>query len=81
MTNIVSLPGLIDCHVHFRPAPGDDWDVGSVAAAHAGLTTLIPFGAYNADDKETLPQALPCHFVSALPIVDRPCVLTLQIGQ
>ncbi|MCH7746434.1 MAG: amidohydrolase family protein [Chloroflexi bacterium] len=52
------LPGAIDCHVHFRPAPGDDWDVGSLAAAHAGLTTLIPFGAYNADDKETLPQAI-----------------------
>ena len=52
------LPGAIDCHVHFRPAPGDDWDVGSLGAAHAGLTTLIPFGGYNADDKETLPQAI-----------------------
>jgi dihydropyrimidinase len=52
------LPGAIDCHVHFRPAPGDNWEVGSVAAAHAGLTTLIPFGAYNAADNETLPQAI-----------------------
>ncbi len=52
------LPGAIDCHVHFRPAPGDDWDVGTLGAAHAGLTTVIPFGAYNADARETLQQAI-----------------------
>ena len=52
------LPGAIDCHVHLRPTPGDDWAVGTKAAALAGLTTVIPFGAYNADQKETLPQAI-----------------------
>ena len=39
------LPGAIDCHVHLRPKPGDDWAVGTKAAALAGLTTIIPFGA------------------------------------
>ena len=43
------LPGAIDCHVHLRPTPGDDWAVGTRAAAYAGLTTIIPFGAYNAE--------------------------------
>ncbi len=52
------LPGAIDCHVHLRDAPNDDWDVGSVAAARAGLTTIIPFGAYDAEARETLPQAI-----------------------
>ena len=52
------LPGAIDCHVHLRPTPNDDWAVGSVAAAHAGLTTIIPFGAYDAEAGETLPQAI-----------------------
>ena len=52
------LPGAIDCHVHLRPTPGDDWAVGTRAAAYAGLTTIIPFGAYNAEDEETLPQAI-----------------------
>ena len=52
------LPGAIDCHVHFRPTPGDDWSVGPKAAAHAGITTIIPFEAYNAAEEETLPQAI-----------------------
>ena len=52
------LPGAIDCHVHLRDAPNDDWDVGSVAAARAGLTTIIPFGAYDGAAGETLPQAI-----------------------
>ncbi|MBI2171110.1 MAG: amidohydrolase family protein [Chloroflexi bacterium] len=52
------LPGLIDCHVHLRPAGGDDWSVGPRAAAHAGLTTIIPFQGYNRDTQETLPQAI-----------------------
>ena len=33
------LPGLIDCHVHLDGH--DDYALGSLAAAHAGLTTLI----------------------------------------
>ncbi|MDP6452996.1 MAG: amidohydrolase family protein, partial [SAR202 cluster bacterium] len=52
------LPGAIDCHVHLRPTPGDDWTVGTRAAALAGLTTIIPFGAYNAEDEESLPEAI-----------------------
>ena len=52
------LPGLIDCHVHVREKPGDDWGIASKAAALAGLTTIIPFGAYNSEEKETLPQAI-----------------------
>jgi dihydroorotase-like cyclic amidohydrolase len=36
------LPGLIDCHVHLG-AVYDDWRTGPVAAAHAGLTTLLSF--------------------------------------
>lgn len=38
------LPGLIDVHVHFRE-PGasskEDWSTGSMAAAAAGITTVI----------------------------------------
>ena len=38
------LPGLIDCHVHFR-VPGaehkEDWKTGSIAAAHGGITTVM----------------------------------------
>ncbi len=51
------LPGPIDCHVHLGP-DYDDWTVGPVAAAHAGLTTLIGFGLYDDGVRETLPQAI-----------------------
>ncbi len=38
------LPGVIDGHVHFRE-PGfeykEDWQTGSTAAAHGGVTTVI----------------------------------------
>jgi dihydroorotase len=38
------LPGIIDCHVHFRQ-PGfeykEDWLTGSLAAAFGGVTTVI----------------------------------------
>ena len=47
------LPGLIDCHVHIREKPGDDWGIGSKAAALAGLTTIIPFGEYNSEKNNT----------------------------
>ena len=52
------LPGAIDSHVHIRPSPGDDWAVVTRAAALAGLTTIIPFGEYDATEEETLPQAI-----------------------
>ena len=50
------LPGLIDCHVHLDGH--DNYALGSLAAAHAGLTTLVPFGTYNLEGDETLPQAI-----------------------
>ncbi len=50
------LPGLIDSHVHLDGH--DDYALGSLAAAHAGLTTLIPFGTYNLEGDETLPAAI-----------------------
>jgi len=53
----VVLPGAIDCHVHLGPEY-DDWDGGSLAAAHAGLTTLIGFALYDDRARETLPQAI-----------------------
>ncbi len=51
------LPGLIDCHVHLG-AVYDDWHTGPVAAAHAGLTTLLSFVEYDDQARETLPQGL-----------------------
>ncbi len=33
-------------------------DINLVSAALAGLTTIIPFGEYNSEKKETLPQAI-----------------------
>jgi dihydropyrimidinase len=53
----IVLPGAIDCHVHLG-AEYDDWRGGPVAAAHAGLTTLIPFALYDDEKRETLPQAV-----------------------
>ena len=50
------LPGLIDSHVHLDGH--DDYELGSRAAALAGLTTIIPFGSYNLEGDETLPQAI-----------------------
>jgi dihydropyrimidinase len=50
------LPGLIDCHVHLDGH--DDYALGSLAAARAGLTTLVPFGTYHLEGDETLPAAV-----------------------
>ena len=50
------LPGLIDSHVHLDGH--DNYALGSLAAAHAGLTTLVPFGTYTLEGDETLPQAI-----------------------
>ena len=49
------LPGLIDAHVHLDGH--DDYALGALAAAHAGMTTLIPFANYSLDGDESLPQA------------------------
>ena len=45
------LPGLIDSHVHLDGH--DDYALGALAAAHAGLTTLVPFGNYALEGDET----------------------------
>ncbi len=50
------LPGLIDCHVHL--AKTDDWEQGPRAAAHAGLTTIMPFEVFDPTDGKALPQAV-----------------------
>ena len=50
------LPGLIDSHVHLDGH--DNYELGALAAARAGLTTLIPFGTYALEGDETLPQAI-----------------------
>jgi dihydropyrimidinase len=51
------LPGPIDCHVHLG-AEYDDWRAGPIAAAHAGLTTLLGFVAPDDRRKESLPDAV-----------------------
>jgi dihydropyrimidinase len=53
------LPGAIDCHVNL--GGHDDYLTGGIAAAHAGLTTIIPFVLYNLAHRETLPQAITRH--------------------
>src|SRR5262249_17918529 len=51
------FPGAIDCHVHLGPEY-DDWRGGPIAAAHAGLTTLVGFGLVDDRAQETLPRAI-----------------------
>ncbi|MBI3330119.1 MAG: amidohydrolase family protein [Nitrospinae bacterium] len=53
------LPGAIDCHVHL--GGHDDYQVGGIAAAHAGLTTIVPFALYDIAHRETLPHAIKRH--------------------
>lgn len=53
----IVLPGAIDCHLHLGPEY-DDWRGGPIAAAHAGLTTLLGFALYDHTTKETLPHAI-----------------------
>ena len=53
------LPGLIDCHVHLDRC--DSYELGSIAAAHSGLTTLLPFGTYDVEAEEPLPSAINRH--------------------
>jgi dihydropyrimidinase len=56
-TGKIVFPGAIDCHVHLGPEY-DTWVTGPVAAAHAGLTTLVVFGVYDDAKGETLPHAI-----------------------
>jgi dihydropyrimidinase len=56
-TGKVVLPGAIDSHIHLVPE-GEDWQRGSIAAAHAGLTTVLGFVLSDAASRETLPLTL-----------------------
>lgn len=53
------LPGLMDCHVHLDRI--DSYELGSIAAAHSGITTLLPFGVPFKDRDDTLPDAINRH--------------------
>ncbi len=53
----IVFPGAIDCHVHLGPEY-DDWRGGPLAAAHAGLGTILSFVLANEGERETLPQAV-----------------------
>ena len=39
----------------------DSYELGSIAAAHSGLTTLLPFGTYDVEAEESLPSAINRH--------------------
>jgi dihydropyrimidinase len=53
----IVFPGAIDCHVHLGPEY-DDWRGGPIAAAHAGLTTLLGFTMADEGARESLPRAI-----------------------
>ena len=55
------LPGAIDAHCHFENSDvvnPDNWTTGPMAAAYAGVTTLVPFAHWNLATDKTLPQAI-----------------------
>jgi len=56
-TGKLVFPGAIDCHVHLG-AEYDDWRVGPLAAAHAGLTTVLSFVTADENARESLPKAV-----------------------
>src|SRR5262249_48931366 len=55
------FPGAIDAHCHFENAEIvniDDWTSGPMAAAHAGITTLVPFAHWNFAKTKSLTRAI-----------------------
>jgi dihydropyrimidinase len=56
-TGKIVFPGAIDCHVHLGPEY-DDWRGGPLAAAHAGLGTLLSFVVADEGARESLPKAV-----------------------
>jgi dihydropyrimidinase len=56
-TGKLVFPGAIDCHVHLG-SEYDDWRGGPLAAAHAGLTTLLGFVMADEGAREPLPKAV-----------------------
>jgi dihydropyrimidinase len=53
----IVFPGAIDCHVHLGPEY-DDWRGGPLAAAHAGLGTILSFVLADEANREPLPRAV-----------------------
>ena len=56
-TGKIVFPGAIDCHVHLGPEY-DDWRGGPLAAAQAGLGTILSFVLADEANHETLPKAI-----------------------
>jgi len=56
-TGKIVFPGAIDCHVHLGPEY-DDWRGGPLAAAQAGLGTILSFVLADEAHHETLPKAI-----------------------
>ena len=55
------LPGPIDCHIHLgakEEGRADDWTSGPIAAAHAGITSIVSFVPLRISEKETPPNAV-----------------------
>ena len=64
------LPGAIDVHCHFENSDVvniDDWTLGPMAAAYAGVTTLIPFAHWNLDQEKSLPKAISLKIEEVTP--------------
>ncbi len=53
------LPGLIDAHNHFGGM--EDLELAGRMAARAGLTTIIPFGVPDYNQREPMPDAVARH--------------------
>jgi len=64
------LPGAIDVHCHFENSDVvniDDWTIGPMAAAYAGVTTLVPFAHWNLAKYPKLPEAITAKLEEVTP--------------
>jgi dihydropyrimidinase len=64
------LPGAIDVHNHFENSDVvniDDWTIGPLAAAHAGVTTLVPFAHWSLAKQKSLPEAIAAKLEEVTP--------------
>jgi len=64
------LPGPIDVHNHFENSDVvniDDWTIGPMAAAYAGVTTLVPFAHWNIAKYPKLPEAIAAKLDEVTP--------------
>ena len=61
MSSLALFLKALDAHCHFENSDVvniDVWTIGPMAAAYAGVTTLIPFAHWNLDTDKTLPHAI-----------------------